>query len=57
MIYRNSKKSGSHREINNVKNIKSKASKKNHGDSIDSYSDKSYSDSSLSIKSNWYEGI
>ena len=52
IIYRISKKSGSHRELEQIKKIKAKASKKLYGSSINSSSVESYSDSSLSSDSN-----
>ena len=51
LLYIISKKSGSRREIKKINNIRSKASKKRRDGSIDSSSEDSDSDSSLSIYS------
>ena len=51
MLYSISKKSGSRRELNNIKNIRSKASKKRSYSSSNSSRSGLYYDSSLSIDS------
>ena len=54
-MYIITKKSGSRRELKNIKNIKAKSSNKCYDSISDSSSDESYSKSSLSSSSNWYE--
>ena len=57
MIYIISNKTGSHREINKINNIKNKASNKCRNDISDSSRDDSDSDSLLSSYSDWVEDI
>ena len=51
ILYSTAKKTGSSREIRIINNIKAKASKKRHNDSIDYSSNESDPDSSLSSNS------
>ena len=57
ILYSISNKSGLRCELENIKNIRAKDSKKRHDDSSDYSRDNYYSNSSQSINSGWDEDI